>query len=75
MSVTIFWRPCSERAKHFETGTSFSLEVLKGVFHGKITEKNILTLRAMAFSSKDKFYDEVADKVEQVGDLEFWGEW
>ncbi len=75
MSVTICWRPTSEIPKHFEGGTSSSLEVLKGVFHGKISEKHVDTLRAMAASARDEFYNEIADKVEQVGEIEFWGEY
>jgi hypothetical protein len=74
VSVTICWRPASDTGKHFEGGTSNSLAKLKSVFGGVIREKDIPTLRAMAVAASDEFYSEVADVVENVGDIHFWGE-
>lgn len=75
MSVTICWRPKSDTGKHFQGGTSTSLDRLQNVFRGVVGETDIRTLRAMSAAANDSFYDEVADVVEQVGAIEFWGEW
>lgn len=73
MSVTINWRPTNMNNKHFDGGTSSSLEVLKRTFGQTIEPANIPALRGMATATNDKFYDEVADVVEQVGEIEIWG--
>ncbi len=75
MSVTIHWRPSTDKGKHFKTGVSRNLEVLKDAFGKEVGENDVHSLRVMAKASRDEFYDEVADIVEQVGSIEFWGEY
>lgn len=75
MSVNIHWRPASDSGKSFDGGTSSSLKRLDEVFSGEIKEEDLEKLRAMAIAADDGFYNEVADIVEQVGSIKFWGEW
>lgn len=74
MSVTIHWRPVSEEAKHFDCGTSTSLDRMIRTFGGRLSEENIVALRAMCIAADDPFYDEVAAIIERVGAIEVWGE-
>lgn len=75
MSVTIHWRPTEDRGRHFSGGTSESLDRLKTVF-GRVIHKNqAVTLRAMEVASNNAFYGEVASVVEEIGEIEFWGEY
>jgi hypothetical protein len=74
VSVTIFFRRTAQKSEHFVGGTSRSLEKLKEIFGQIISKSQIDTLRAMAIAADDKFYDEVADTVEALGEIEFWGE-
>lgn len=74
MSVTIHWRPVSQKSKYFLGGTSTSFDVLKRVFGNIVTEQNVPTLRAMSVVANDGFYDEIADTIERVGEIEVWSE-
>lgn len=75
MSVTICWRPKSEKPNHFANGTSNGLTKLRKVFAETVSTADIPALRAMAIATDDGFYAEVADVVEKVGDIEVWGEY
>lgn len=75
MSVTIHWKPANKQEKHFSGGTSSSLRALKETFGDEIGAHDVPTLRAMAKAANDKFYDEVANTVEQIGAITFWGEY
>lgn len=74
MSVTICWRP-TKGTKHFESGRSDSLNALLEACGSNISERHIVVLRAMAVAARDPFFAEVADKIEQVGEIEVWGEY
>lgn len=74
MSITIHWRPETDKGKHFRSGTSTSFQRLKDVFGTTIRVKDIPALRAMAVAAQDDFYTEVSDMVERVGDIIVWGE-
>ena len=72
MSVRIHWRQTSDQGKAFSGGTSTSLDILQGM--GNILgQDKIPVLRGMG--KLDKFYDEVADAIESVGEIEVWGVW
>jgi len=73
MSVTINWRPTNTKDKHFDGGTSSSLQVLKQTFGQHIGPGDVAALRAMARAANDEFYNEVADTIEHVGEIEIWG--
>ena len=75
MSITICYRPISDKPKHFSGGTSDAYDVLKQTFGSQITENDINKLRAMSLASRNKFYDEVADVIENIGSIEFFGEY
>jgi hypothetical protein len=75
MSVTIRWRSASDQGKAFEGGTPDMLEVLKQTVGTTIGPNDVDTLRAMARTSGLKFYDEVADTIDAIGEIEVWGEW
>jgi hypothetical protein len=75
MSVAIHWRPASEKSNRFNGGTSTSLEKLHKAIGDRIGRDDIRTLRAMAVATDDEFFAEVADVVEQVGEINVWGEW
>jgi len=75
MSVTIHWRPTTDKGRYFEGGTSSSLDVLKRTFGSTIGESDVKALRAMAKAANDQFYNEVADIVQQIGEIEIWGEY
>ena len=51
------------------------LDALQHVFGGTITKADIPRLRAMAAATRDSFYTEVAEVVERVGAIEFFGQW
>jgi len=75
VSVTIHWRPATDIGKSFDGGTSKTLEILKSVFGKRIILAHVDSLRAMAAATNDQFYNEVADIVERVGEIEIWGEY
>ena len=75
MSVTICWRPASDKGKSFEGGTSSSFDTMKETFGSVIQPSDVVALRAMARAARDEFYNEVADIVENVGAIEVWGEY
>lgn len=75
MSVTIHWRPTSKKDKYFRGGTGTSLQILKDTFGDTLGEADVKALRAMANAAKDEFYNEVADIIEQVGEIQIYGEW
>lgn len=74
MSVTIHWRPVSEKSAYFRSGTSTSLDKLKRTFGNRITEADMPALHSMCIAASDPFYDEVAQIIERVGEIEVWGE-
>jgi hypothetical protein len=74
MSVSIHWRPTSDAGTSFNSGTSDDFHKLEEVFPGNVIPAGVgAMLRAMETASGSKFYGEVADIVEQVGAIEFWG--
>jgi hypothetical protein len=75
MSVTIKWRPTSDRGKSFKGGTSSSFDKLKKACGTTLSEGDVSKLRAMAIATDDPFYDEIADKIEEVGSIEIWGDY
>lgn len=75
MSCSIHWRPASDTGKHFRNGTSTTLGNLHKTFGNTIRESDVPALRAMHNATGDRFYEEVADTIEQVGDIEVWGEY
>jgi hypothetical protein len=72
MGVTIYWGPAEKQEKHFEGATTTTLSAMKETFGDKVTVHDVATLRAMTRVSGNRFYDDVADKVEQVGSIMFW---
>jgi hypothetical protein len=75
VSCRIHWRPVADKGRPFTEGTSDMLTVLKNQFGDTVGPQDVRVLRAMAHASGRKFYDEVADIVENVGEIEVWGEW
>lgn len=75
MSVTIHWRPTTDKGKHFKNGTSTSLANLKRAIGSTIGPADIDKLHAMAIAAEDAFFSEVAEIVERVGEIEIWGEY
>lgn len=75
MSVTIHWRPVTDKGRHFSGGTSSDLQVLKETFALGLSREDARVLRAMETATKNPFYGEVASVVEEVGAIEFWGEY
>ena len=75
MSVTIHWRPTSDKGKSFDFGTSSELEALRQACGDRLDERDIVKLRAMSIATRSKFYDEIADIIEKVGSINVWGEW
>jgi hypothetical protein len=41
----------------------------------ELAERHVPILRAMAVAARDPFFSEVADKIEQIGEIEVWGEY
>ncbi len=72
MSATIHWRPESDEGKDFRGGTSTSFDKIRQTFGNVLTQADVPALRAMAIAADDKFYHEVADKIEQVGSIKIW---
>jgi hypothetical protein len=75
MSVTIHWRPSSEKSESFSGGTRTNLDALKRAFGTTIGPEHAQALRAMAIAARDELYNTVAETVEQVGEIEVWGEY
>ena len=75
MSCAIHWRPITDQGKRFKQGTSSDLGTLKEVFGTEISESEVAQLRAIAIATKNTFFGEVADVVERVGPITFWGEY
>jgi hypothetical protein len=74
MSVTVCWRP-SKGTQYFEGGRPDSLAAVLEACGRALTANHIPILRAMAVAARDPFFAEVADKIEQVGAIEVWGEY
>lgn len=72
MSATICWRPANDEGKSFSGGTSTSYGKLRDTFGNILMEKDVATLRAMARAADDKFYEEVADTIDNVGSIQIW---
>lgn len=75
MIARIHWRPTSDKGHYFESGTSINLNELTTAIGTRLNETHILRLRTMAFNTKIRLYDEVADTIERVGAIEIWGEY
>lgn len=70
MSATICWKPVTQKERHFEGGTSSSYEKLSKTFGSEISKYDIQKLRGMGIF--DDFYNEVADTIEKVGNIQVW---
>lgn len=82
MSVSIMWRPETDRGKSCRNGTSTELEQLQEVFGGGsdgliLTDADRDKLRAMAVASRvsNSLFDELADIIASTGSIRVWGEW
>jgi hypothetical protein len=73
MFVIVCWRPI-KGTKYFEGGRSDSLAAVLEACGHVLTANHIPILRAMAVAARDPFFAEVADKIEQVGEIEVWEE-
>jgi hypothetical protein len=74
MSVTVCWRPI-KGTKSFGGGRTDSLNALLESCGSELAERHVPILRAMAVAARDPFFSEVADKIEQIGEIEVWGEY
>lgn len=75
MSITICYRPRTDKSPRFRGGTSKSFGVLREVFGSLLSIADIPKLRAMTIATDDPFYAEVAETIERVGEVEFWSEY
>jgi len=79
MSVTICWRPTRDSDNHFSGGVSSDLEALKEAFPSGTIQRNEICMAVLkglqASDRRRTFYDDVARIVEEVGEIEFWGEY
>lgn len=76
MSCRVKWQSVGDNGKNFKNGAqSKQLDILNKVFGSFISRNDAKTLRAMSRASDDKLYDEIADLVENIGDIKIWGEY
>lgn len=81
MSVNIYWRTIPKGRSFKGSYTSSDLAALADTFGGgntpvQLTKEDASILRAMARASGNReFYDDIADTVERVGEIEVYGEW
>ena len=67
------WMRASRSSDVYEAQDSLS--ALLEACGSNLTENHLPILRAMAVAARDPFFAEVADKIEQVGEIEVWGEY
>lgn len=76
MSLTIYYEPIDVKHRCFNYGTSDDFKLLRETFLSEtITPDDLRTLNAMWKASGNKFFDEVATIVENIGAIKIWGEY